>query len=92
MATCSSCQAETKWAKFRDSGKFVMLDPEPVPGGNLAMRAASNYADRLPRVWIVRPEELEGQPVQLGLDPEDDRPLAWRAHFASCPHADEHRR
>ena len=72
MATCSSCNAETKWAKFRDSGKFVMLDPEPVPGGNLAMK--NGHADNIPRVWVVKPEELEGHPVQLGPDPEDDRP------------------
>lgn len=74
MATCSSCGAKTKWAKFRDSGKFVMLDPEPVPGGNLAM--SNGHADNIPRVWVVKPEELEGQPVQLGLDPEDAAPLA----------------
>lgn len=92
MAACSSCGAATKWAKFRNSGKFVMLDPEPVPGGNLAMASAVNYADGIPRVWVMRPEELAGHAVQLGLEPEDDRPLAWRAHFASCPNASDHRR
>jgi len=92
MATCSSCKAETKWARFRDSGKFVMLDPDPVPFGNLAMRPGFHYADDIARVWLVKPAELKGQPVQLGFHPGDDQPLAYRAHFATCPHADQHRR
>ena len=92
MAECKSCKQPALWAKFRDSGRFVLLDPEPVPGGNLGMRTGANYSDGIPRVWIVKPAELEGHPVQLGLDPEDDRPLAWRAHFASCPDSEHHRR
>lgn len=39
-ATCSSCHAPILWARTA-MGRAIPIDPEPVAGGNLALRDGS---------------------------------------------------
>jgi len=77
MATCTSCQAEIRWA-VTAAGKLMPIDPEPVEGGNLELIGERNGR---PLVRYRQPSLLE--------PPDGPR---YRSHFASCPHAGQHRR
>ena len=75
---CRSCKAPIRWA-LTDRGKRMPLDVEPNPLGE--WRLAARRPGELPRAVYV-PEDL-----RAGLAGELMMP-----HFATCPHADQHRR
>lgn len=74
---CRSCGAPIAWC-VTESDKRIPLDTEPVPDGNLVVVAQFGNAPGL----------------ALSYDPEkhDGGWARWKAHFATCPNADEHRR
>lgn len=76
---CRTCKAEIRWA-VTEQGRPIPLDLEPVPDGNIRL-AAAHALGGMARAIVV-PEQRRGE-------------LAgelYRPHFASCPHADQHRR
>jgi hypothetical protein len=79
VSTCGSCGAQITWA-VTTNGKRMPVDTEPDPNGNVVMHAPA--PGQLPIAAVV--------PRRLG-DPE---PVFARhtSHFATCPHADQHRR
>ena len=79
---CSTCGSPIEWARFAKSRKPVPLDVGLVDDGNLEL--VDRAHDGVPVVRVLRRVELE-------LAREDGRRLL-RAHFATCPNADAHRR
>lgn len=79
MTRCRSCDAPVLWAKT-EKGRRMPLDPEPYTGSEPA------------GVFVLRFFEA-GTPTAVAVPPEafKDEPL-YRSHFATCPHAAEHRR
>ena len=75
---CRSCQAPIVWAVTANE-KRMPVDAEPVPDGNLILTS-----DDPPRVIM----HVLGQ---ASLFDEPDPPR-YVSHFATCPHADRHRR
>lgn len=75
-ATCSSCGASIVWV-VTATGKRMPIDPQPVEGGNLELEG--NRGGHVAR--YVKPEQggLFGRPRYV-------------SHFASCPHAAQHRK
>jgi len=76
---CRTCKAEIKWA-ITDAGRLIPLDIEPQADGNIRLAAALVYGGT-PRAIVIpadRRGELAGE--------------LYRPHFATCPHAGEHRR
>lgn len=67
------------WVVAEATGSRMPIDAEPAAGGNLRLRAGDP-----PTVAVVGPT------IDL-LDPDDDG-TRYLSHFATCPHADEHRR
>lgn len=80
MSTCRSCGAPVTWA-ITASGKRMPVDPEPVEGGNVVLHPALVPG---------------GSPTATVMPPTDDDPPPvfprHLSHFATCPHANEHRR
>lgn len=74
---CASCQQDVLWAKT-SQGKRMPIDPEPRPDGNLAV-----YRDHL--------GQLRTRVLSKGYEPESYERRGI-SHFATCPHADRHRR
>jgi hypothetical protein len=76
MSACRSCGAPVLWAVTAE-GKRMPVDAEPAPAGNLIV-------DQTARPWTVR------------VVPPDDLligdPPRYLSHFATCPHANEHRK
>jgi hypothetical protein len=79
MATCKSCGALIDWVEM-DTGSSMPIDREPRP------------------TWCPLPGQLVvlkvyGKPAIVVQVPTDE-PLAkvGVSHFATCPHADRHRR
>jgi hypothetical protein len=76
MTACRSCGAPVLWAVTAE-GKRMPVDAEPTPAGNLVV-------DQTAQPWTVRvvpPDDL------LAGDPPRYLP-----HWATCPHANEHRK
>lgn len=78
MSTCRSCGASIRWAITERSGKRIPVDPDPVDDGNLVLRDAGG-GDVI--ASVVAPGELL----------LDDPGVRFVSHFATCPHADQHR-
>lgn len=80
---CTSCQAPIVWTVDRTTGRRAPIDRDPVAGGN---------------VRLLEPRVPGGPPVSAvvgaGIDLFDDTDDGTRhvSHFATCPHAAEHRR
>lgn len=78
MTSCRSCGAPIRWARTVGAGKSMPLDAEPSADGN---------------VQLVGPHEAAV--VLAGLDlyaaQQAGVPL-YVSHFATCPHAANHRR
>lgn len=81
MNTCRSCRAPIVWA-HTEQGNPMPVDRDPVPGGNLVFVPRLFDFDQAPPVVHVITDEaaIEGEPER------------YVSHFATCPHADEHRR
>jgi hypothetical protein len=84
MSRCRSCDAEIVWA-VTDSGKRIPVDAEPVDGGNVLLSDRGVQAG--PRTPLATAVGKRVQPSLFG-----DDSLRYTSHFATCPHADTHRR
>ena len=79
MSRCRSCGAAIRWATTVN-GKRIPLYEQPVPDGNLVL------SDPTPGSYA---------PTALHVDPDAlllDDPPRFVSHFATCPHADQHRK
>lgn len=77
-AVCSTCGRAIEWATFAKSGKPVPLDVGRFDNGNIEVVRIDDAHSRV----LVR---------LVPLAERGERFLA-RTHFASCPHASQHRR
>lgn len=77
LGECRSCGATIRWA-HTTKGHRIPLDPDPVgsPAGNLIFDSSFT---RRPTVRALTPQDLAA------------RPLVYRSHFVTCPHAAQHR-
>ena len=77
---CRTCGAPVIWLHTL-SGREMPLDAEPVADGNLVIvnTGQSRY---------VVPAPKQAPEPDLFRAPE----LRYRSHFATCPHAKQHRR
>ncbi len=90
MSECSSCQAKIIWARSL-SGKKIPIDGTPLrelPERELGIfvllrRSGSPDPLAMPLVGVG--------PLSLQAARDHQVPL-FVSHFATCPHADEHRR
>jgi hypothetical protein len=81
-AACRSCGAAVIWTRTA-AGKAMPVDAEPVDGGNVLLsRGPADVG--IPTATVV------GKRVQPSIF-GDDSPR-YTSHFATCPHADTHRR
>lgn len=85
MSVCRSCQAEIIWAVTK-TGARMPLDAAPVPG-EPRQHGVFMLARRLdddPLAWPVAVTERDGEFARLKL-------ALYVSHFATCPHAAQHR-
>jgi hypothetical protein len=80
VSTCGSCQAEITWA-VTTKGKRMPVDAEPAEDGNVVLHPGLGSGD-LPTATVIPKAEDDPPPVFP----------RYRSHFATCPHADTHRR
>jgi hypothetical protein len=79
VSACRSSGAPIRWATTIN-GKRMPVDDEPVSDGTLVL------SDPAPDAYA---------PVALVIDPDAptlDDPPRFRPHWATCPHANEHRK
>lgn len=76
MTKCRSCDAEVVWAKTQ-AGRKMPLDAQPVEGWS-DLRGLFVLRDGV-ALGAVTAAPRAGEPV-------------YRSHFATCPHANQHRR
>jgi hypothetical protein len=81
MSRCSSCGAPILWART-ERGKRIPLDREPFAGDDPRGLFVLRELGR----GVVGPLALAVTPAAFADEPR------YRAHFASCPQAAEHRR
>lgn len=74
---CRSCGARIRWVVSAATGKRMPLDYAPHREGTIVPA----HDPARPGVIVAR---------VLPEPPADGD--AWRSHFATCPHADQHRR
>jgi len=79
VSRCRSCGAEIRWV-LTERGKRMPLDPEPYHGDSPAGLFVLRGHDQLVPTAIAAP---------AGAFEEEPH---FRSHFASCPHAEQHRR
>ena len=87
MSECKSCGQPIEWAKT-ETGKWMPVDPAPVPGGNLSIDRSSWP----PVATVMRPGEGA---VQLALGAggqQEGETLGHVSHFKSCPDRDRWRK
>jgi hypothetical protein len=79
VSRCRSCQAPILWARTERT-KAMPVDAEPYTGDD-------------PRGLFVlrRPNGMAPLAIAVPFGAFPGEPL-YRSHFATCPHADEHRR
>jgi hypothetical protein len=79
MSECRSCRAPIIWAATEKGGRMP-LDAGPYDGDDPRGLFVFRH-DGLGRVFAmaVPPDAFPGEPV-------------YRSHFATCPHANQHRR
>lgn len=73
---CESCDADVFWVHIQPSGKPMLVDAAPQPGGNLQVIDTDGGL----RARVVRANE----PTITG--------HRYGSHFATCPGADRHRK
>jgi hypothetical protein len=74
---CKSCGAGIRWAKWASSGRWVPLDVDAKPDGNVVLVARRG----MERVESFNKDSAEHAKLKR-----------YVSHFATCPKADEHRR
>ncbi len=80
MAKCKSCGAQIQWIRTK-MGKAIPVDPEPVPYWKKEGAAGRVVT---PEGEILCCEFESKEIVATG--------VGYISHFATCPHADRHRR
>jgi len=78
VSRCRSCGAEVRWA-LTERGKRMPLDPQPVDDTERELFVLRGRDQLLPTAVAVPAGAFEEEPH-------------FRSHFASCPHAEQHRR
>lgn len=88
VSPCRSCGRSIRWVTTLD-GKAMPLDPVPDHDhdGTIVPVYVDDATPGAPRV--VRAQVLTHRQALLAR--ASGRPV-WRSHFATCPHADTHRR
>lgn len=79
-ATCRSCGAEVIWTVTAATGSRMPVDVQPTEDGNVVLAPDPKG-----------PPIAYAAPVGALLIEEDDG-TRYTSHFATCPHADTHRR
>lgn len=74
-AVCKSCPAPVFWAETV-TGKPMLVDAEPVRGGNLRLEQRPG---RAPIAYVVAKHIAWGQTLHV-------------SHFSTCPQAGSHRK
>lgn len=78
MSRCRSCRAEIVWVGT-EHGRAMPLDRQPYVGDD-------------PRgLFVIRVVDKRAIGMAVPAGAFEDEPR-YRSHFATCPHADEHRR
>jgi hypothetical protein len=77
MAECRSCKARIVWAVTEATGKRVPIDLVDRPDGNLV---------------YTSPPEVDPPTVRYLRKDEEYDGTRFVSHFATCPHAAQHRR
>jgi hypothetical protein len=81
VSACRSCHAPITWA-VTEHGRSMPLDAKPVDLNELTsvagLFALRDLGDEQVAI-AATPDQLPGEPL-------------YRSHFATCPHADQHRR
>jgi len=80
MARCKSCGTEIKWIRMK-TGISMPVDAKPI-SYRIAVPGATGT------LKLVTPE---GRLVSGFFDPGSDL-KGYTSHFATCPHANQHRR
>lgn len=78
---CSSCEAPIAWSVMEATGKRNPIDPKPDPDGRLVVVG-----------WQIDPRHTV--PVMRALKRDEwleHQGARYTSHFATCPHAEEHR-
>lgn len=80
LTRCRGCRERIFFATTRD-GRNIPIDEKPASDGNLAIAPVPH--GQTPHAEVVRPAQADGMRV-AGVP-------TWRAHFATCPSADQFR-
>lgn len=78
MSECRSCGAEIIWAKVWVTDSPIPLDPEPVMGGNIAIREERGYVEVASARQVAEAKKAK-------------KPL-YVSHFVTCPDQDKWKR
>ena len=98
MATCSDrgerkgCGAEIEWVEVLKSGKVMPIDVGPRPDGNIRKLATTNASTGNRQVEYVKKGPGVEFPTLAGAVSGDPTVELYVSHFATCPHASEHRK
>lgn len=76
MPTCKSCGTEIIWRRVTVHGRAMPIDADPHPDGNIRLDRDGKTAH-----MVTRGELEQGVTGDL-----------YRSHFATCPHAKDHRK
>lgn len=79
--TCRSCGAPVLWT-ITVKGKRHPVDPDPHPDGTIKLVAG--VAGAAPKSYVMAGLDLVAM--------REGRTPLHRSHFATCPHAAQHRR
>jgi DNA polymerase-3 subunit epsilon len=94
-ATCDSCGADILWA-VTSAGKRVPLDPQQIDViAESDAGGAPEVCGRGGGAWVIGYQGavlVKGYAVPADVRPDLPRRTVRRTHFATCPHADKHRR
>ena len=80
MSTCRSCGARVTWVRSAATGKWMILDEDPLRGGNVVVIRG---ADGTPKAHVYRDWEaaIEAHPCMP----------RYQDHHVSCPQAGDWR-
>lgn len=81
LTTCDSCGADILFANSATTGKPMPIDALPVTDGNIRLEQRARPMPPLAYVCGATLDMLA-----------DDDGTRYKAHFATCPNADEWRR
>jgi len=92
MARCKSCGAEIRWIRM-ESGKLMPVDPGQNRYDCMIIEGGPGEPDNIETCVTGDGKVYRGVIMN---DPDDpnypDTVIGYRPHWATCPHADQHRR